>query len=72
MPPRINEESFEYYILDDLLVNLGYQILHGEEIAPGEPAAERDDFSQVVLPERLHQALLRLNTHLPAEVIEEV
>jgi hypothetical protein len=27
MPPRINEETFEYYILDDLLANLGYQDL---------------------------------------------
>ena len=32
MTPRISEEAFEYYVLDDLLANLGYQILRGEEI----------------------------------------
>ncbi|MDY6847225.1 MAG: type I restriction endonuclease subunit R, partial [Chloroflexota bacterium] len=72
MTPRISEEAFEYYVLDDLLANLGYQILRGEEIAPGEPAAQREDFSQVVLPTRLQAALRKLNPHLPAESIEEV
>jgi ATP:corrinoid adenosyltransferase len=32
MTPRISEESFEYYVLDELLANLGYQVLRGEEI----------------------------------------
>lgn len=72
MSPRINEESFEYYVLDDLLAKLGYLILRGETVAPGEPAAEREDFSQVVLPGRLHAALHNLNPHLPAETVEEV
>ena len=72
MAPHISEEAFEYYVIDELLSNLGYQILRGEEIAPGEPAAEREDFSQVVLPARLHQALKRLNPHLPPDVIEAV
>jgi len=26
MTPRISEEAFEYYVLDDLLSNLGYQM----------------------------------------------
>jgi type I restriction enzyme R subunit len=72
MIPRISEEAFEYYVLDELLANLGYQVLHGEEIAPGEPNAEREDFSQVVLPQRLRIALYKLNPHLPAETVEEV
>ncbi len=72
MPLRITEESFEYYILDDLLANLGYEIRFGPDIAPGEPAAEREDFSQVVLPGRLHDALKKLNPHLPPEAIDDV
>ncbi len=28
--------------------NLGYQILHGPDIAPGELQAERDSYSKVV------------------------
>ena len=32
---------------------LGYTILSGPEIAPGEQAAERDDYGQIVLARRL-------------------
>ena len=39
MSPRITEDSFEYYVLDDLLAGLGTTILPGLEIAPGEPDA---------------------------------
>jgi len=50
---------------------LGYKPVSGPSIAPGELAAERDDYSQVVLEERLRQALYRLNPDLPAEAIED-
>lgn len=43
------------------LESLGYTILHGPEIAPGEAMAERDSYGQVVLEGRLRQALARLN-----------
>ncbi len=72
MKPRISEEAFEYYLLDDLLAGLGYQVLRGEAIAPGEPGAEREDFSQVVLSGRLKSALARLNPHLPQGALDEV
>jgi type I restriction enzyme, R subunit len=39
------------------------------EIAPGEPAAERADYRQVVLEQRLRDALARLNPELPAEAL---
>ncbi len=50
---------------------LGYSILSGSEIAPGEPAAERDSYDQVVLEYRLRQALARLNPQAPADALEE-
>jgi len=50
---------------------LGYTILHGPEIASGEPAAERDDYEQVILELRLRQALFRLNPQVPADALEE-
>ncbi len=53
------------------LAELGYTILHGPEIAPGEPFAEREDYGQVILPERLRQALQRLNPHTPPAALEE-
>ena len=44
---------------------LGYAIGHGPHIAPGEPAAERDSFGDVVLIARLHAAIRRLNPSIP-------
>jgi len=53
------------------LESLGYAVLAGPEIAPGEPQAERDDYRQVVLERRLRQALERLNPQFSGEVLEE-
>src|SRR5436305_711526 len=50
---------------------LGYGVLFGPDIAPGEPAAERGDYGQVVLEQRLRQALQRLNPRVPADALEE-
>jgi len=49
------------------LAALGYAVLHGPEIAAGEPGAERSDphYRDVVLEGRLRQALVRLNPDLP-------
>ena len=38
----------------------GWQIAHGPDIAPDMPAAERADYGEVVLAERLRDALARL------------
>ena len=45
---------------------LGYQIGHGPQLAPGEPAAEHDSFDAVVLVERLREAIWRLRWKLGA------
>jgi len=50
---------------------LGYAVGHGPHIAPGEPAAERDSFSEVVLVGRLSEAIRRLNPAIPEEAREE-
>ncbi|MCC6193723.1 MAG: type I restriction endonuclease subunit R [Burkholderiales bacterium] len=49
----------------------GWQVGNGADIAPGEPAAERDDFGQVVLATRLRAALARLNPRLPPEALDD-
>ena len=46
---------------------LGYAVGHGPQLAPGEPAAERDSFSEVVLVGRLREAIRRLNPAIPEE-----
>ena len=40
------------------LESLGWQIKHGPDIAPGELLAERQDYGQVVLNQRLRDGLL--------------
>ena len=44
---------------------LGYAVGHGPHLAPGEPAAERDSFGEVVLVGRLREAIRRLNPAIP-------
>ncbi len=50
---------------------LGYTLAHGPDLAPGEPAAERDGFSDVVLVERLRNAIRRLNPAIPEDARED-
>ncbi|MHB8816517.1 MAG: type I restriction endonuclease subunit R [Steroidobacteraceae bacterium] len=55
------------------LETLGYTVLHGPDIAAGEPGAERSDpnYRDVLLERRLRQALVRLNPDLPPEAVED-
>lgn len=50
---------------------LGYAIGRGPHLAPGEAAAERDSFGEVVLVGRLRESIHRLNTAIPDEAREE-
>ena len=50
---------------------LGYAVAQGPLIAPGELAAERNSFADVVLVDRLRDAIQRLNPDIPGEAREE-
>lgn len=50
---------------------LGYGVVHGPEIAPGELFAERESYGDVVLVKRLREAMARINPHVPPDAIEE-
>src|ERR1700736_1141993 len=52
---------------------LGYTVLHGPDIAASAVSAERREpnYRDVVLEERLRQALFRLNPALPQEALED-
>ncbi|MDI1313361.1 type I restriction endonuclease subunit R [Prosthecobacter sp.] len=50
---------------------LGYAIGHGPQLAPGEPAAERDGFAEVVLVGRLREAIRQLNPAIPEDARED-
>ncbi len=66
----LNESHIEEATLE-WLGELGYGIGHGPDMAPGEAAAERDSFSDVVLKGRLREAIHRLNPAIPEEAREE-
>jgi len=53
------------------LASAGWSVLNGADIAPGESAAERDDYAQVVLAGRLRDALAGLNPQLPADALND-
>ena len=55
------------------LGSLDYTILHGPDIAVGEPAAERSDpnYRDVILESRLHRSLARLNPDLPPDALDD-
>lgn len=62
-PQRIHVEdaAFEWF------GELSYAVWHGPHLAPGEPAAERDLFGEVVLVRRLREAIQRLSPAIPEE-----
>jgi len=68
-------EGIDESIVEDAALEwfgeLGYAVGHGPQLAPGEPAAERESFGEVVLVGRLREAIRRLNPAIPAEAREE-
>jgi type I restriction enzyme R subunit len=69
-PKGFDESALEHAALE-WMRGLGYAVVNGPSIAPEEPAAEREDYAQVVLVKRLKEALARLNPDLPADAREE-
>ena len=65
------DENVAEQALLEWLGTLGYEILHGPDIGPGEPAEERADYREPLLRGRLRVALARLNPDLlPAALAE--
>ena len=65
----VSEANIEQAALS-WLASLGWQTAYGPDIAPDTQGAERTDFTQVVLEERLRDALLNLNPGLPPSALE--
>nr|WP_298817948.1 type I restriction endonuclease [uncultured Chloroflexus sp.] len=55
----------------DWLKAAGWQIAHGPAIALDTSLAERRDYGEVILAQRLRNALAQLNPELPAEARED-
>ena len=69
-PTSLTEADVEMMTLD-CLESMGYASLRGGEIGPGEPTAERTNYQQVLLFDRLQTKLEDLNPRIPLEGLQE-
>ena len=53
------------------LEGLGWNVAHGPDIAPHAEGAERADYTEVILEQRLRDTLDRLNPNLPPEALDD-
>ena len=71
----MNDNRFSENVVEEAalawLEGLGWQIAHGPDIAPDMPGAERRDYSEVVLAQRLRDALAQFNSGLPAAALDD-
>src|SRR5579883_1743973 len=70
MTPVFTESTVEDAALE-IFGTLGYTIVHGPTIAPGEMFAERASYCDVVLLKRLREALARINPEIPPDALDE-
>ena len=67
---NITEAEVEDFALE-CLQSLGWQVLNGPDVAPGEIHAERDSYQEVILRPRLRDAMALLNPGVPASAVED-
>ena len=70
MSQKFAESDVEEAALD-WLCGLGYTVLHGPEIAPGELLAERAGFDSAILEKRLRSSVAKLNPKIPSEALDD-
>ena len=68
--PHITESHIEEAALE-ILDDLGYKILHGPDISPDGENPERSSYENVVLVERLKEAIDNFNPTIPDEAKEQ-
>lgn len=67
----MNEGTLESAAIE-LFMSIGYTYLKGSDISATGEYTEREDYSVVILKERLINALLRINSELHENVIDEL
>lgn len=70
MKSTLTEDAIEQYQLQ-LLQNLGYAYHHGYGLQPEGKDQERENFGEIVLKDRLQQAIHRLNPTIPADALNQ-
>lgn len=72
---RITENIIENFAIE-LFEKLGYEYIYAPNIAPDDETPERETYEQVLLVERLQNAVKRINKSIPpdaqAEAIKEI
>ncbi|WP_035452478.1 type I restriction endonuclease subunit R [Alicyclobacillus herbarius] len=68
--PSYNESDLEQAALE-WFEELNYDRAYGPEISPGGEYPERESYHDVILKDRLREALQRINRRVPQEAIEE-
>ncbi|MCL7412789.1 MAG: hypothetical protein M8353_04120 [ANME-2 cluster archaeon] len=66
----ITESEIEEAALE-ILSELDYGIFHGPDISPDGPTPEQHGYSDVILIDRLRNAINRFNSHIPPDAREE-
>jgi type I restriction enzyme R subunit len=67
---RITENHIELLTIERLEA-LGYEYIYGPDIAPDSETPERSSFEQVLLIDRLRQAVRKINPHIDTNAQEE-
>ena len=67
---RITENTIEEFAIK-ILEHLGYEFVYAPDIAPDTPKSERATYEEVLLVERLEEAILRINPGIPHETQTE-
>lgn len=70
MPKNFCESHLEEATLE-WFEELGYEIVFGPDIAPDGEYPEREDYGDIILNDRLKEALTRINPKMPSSAIED-
>jgi len=67
----LTEQDIENATLE-MLEELGYQVVHGSDIAPDSENPKRNKWDEVILTDDLKEAIERINSNIPIEAVDEV
>ena len=66
----ITEDKIETFAIE-VLQSIGWEYVHGLAIAPGAEQAERENFEQIILIDRLRKSVAILNPDIPQDAQEQ-
>jgi len=66
----LTEDKIETFAIE-MLQSIGWEYVHGLAIAPGAEQAERENFEQIILIDRLRKSVAVLNPNIPQDAQEQ-